>query len=140
MSPFFRWLGVSGIALGCDGQVLLIDPFLTRFSPGSLLRPLRSDRATLARYLPQADWILVSHPHWDHLFDVPALVSQTGSPAYGSRNSELLLRAAGVPTENSRRIAVGDRPALGPFQVTILPAEHVTLLGRVPLQGRLRAP
>ncbi len=140
MSPYFRWLGVSGIALGCDGQVLLIDPFLTRFSLGSLLLPLRSDRVSLARYLPRADGILVSHPHWDHLFDVPALVAQTGSPVYGSRNTQLLLRAAAVPSASSHCVAVGDRLALGPFRVTVLAAEHVTILGHTPLQGRLQAP
>jgi L-ascorbate metabolism protein UlaG (beta-lactamase superfamily) len=136
----FRWLGVAGVELACAGQVLLIDPFLTRFSLRSLLRPLRSDGALLARHLPRADVILLSHPHWDHLFDVPALIAQTGSHAYGSHNSDLLLQAAGVPSEQSHRIAVGDRLALGPFRVTVLPAEHVTLLGRTPLRGELQAP
>lgn len=140
MSLHFRWLGVSGVELTCAGEVLVIDPFLTRFSLGGFLRPLHSDRGGLAHHLPRADAILVSHPHWDHLFDVPALIAQTGSPAYGSRNTELLLRAAGTPVERCRRIAAGERLVLGPFQVTVLPAEHVTILGRVPLPGRLRAP
>lgn len=136
----FRWLGVAGVELACAGRRLLLDPFLTRFSYADLLRPLRSDGALLARHLPRAEVILLSHPHWDHLFDVPALIAQTGSHAYGSHNSELLLQAAGVPPEQTHRVAAGDRLALEPFRVTVLPAEHVTILGRTPLQGELRTP
>lgn len=135
----FRWLGVAGIELSLDGQVLAIDPFFSRF-------PLRRacfgrvspDRALVAASMPRCDFVLVTHAHWDHVLDVPELVRLTGALALGSANTYRLLSLSGVPCPRLRRIGVGDRLALGRFRVRVLPNEHGTVLGRQVLSGPLR--
>ncbi len=134
----FRWLGVAGIEFVADGQTLLIDPFVTR-PPFRRLLIGRSapDAARIALHTPRADTVLVTHPHWDHLMDVPEVVRSTGAVAYGSPNTAVLLRALGVPDECARTLAAGDRLMLDAFMVEALPAEHPRILGRPVLVGTI---
>lgn len=132
----FRWLGVAGLEFEADGQALLIDPFVSR---PPLMRVLFGradpDAALVARHLPRADSVLVTHPHWDHLMDVPAVVRQTRAVAYGSPDTCKLLRALGVPEQRIRPLRARDRQQLGAFTVDIYPAEHLRILGRPVLVG-----
>jgi L-ascorbate metabolism protein UlaG (beta-lactamase superfamily) len=133
----FRWLGVAGAEYLCGGQSLLVDPFLSRVSAWRLLAgPLHSDAALIAEKLPRADAVLVSHAHYDHLLDVPEVVRHTGARAFGSAHTCRLLAVQGIAAET---IAAGDRLDLGAFAVEVLPARHLTILGRVPYAGALPA-
>lgn len=135
----FRWLGVAGIELYADDAALLIDPFVSRFPLRRAFSPhVRPDAALIARHLPHADAVLVTHAHWDHLLDVPEIARQTGATVYGSANTCRLLALAGVPPEQCRQIAAGECFTVGPFTVTVWPARHVPLLRRPVLQGALR--
>ncbi len=129
--PRIRWLGVAGIELRANGQILVIDPFVTR----PPLRRMwwgrvRSDAKLAARTVPQADFILVTHAHWDHVMDVPAVMEQTRATAYGSPNTFRLLSLFEVEKERIREIKVGDKLTLGRFQVGVIQAEHGLVLGR----------
>lgn len=127
----FRWLGVAGLEFVADGATLLIDPFVTRPPLRRVLfGQAEPDAALVARHMPRADAVLVTHPHWDHLMDVPEVVRRTGAAAYGSPNTCKLLRALGIAHERVRQIGAGDRLALGTFTVEVLPAEHLRILGR----------
>ena len=83
--PQMRWLGVAGIELRATEQVLVIDPFVTRPPFRRMwFGRIRSDSALAAASVPQGDFVLVTHAHWDHVMDVPAIIKQTGATAYGS--------------------------------------------------------
>jgi len=129
--PEMRWLGVAGIELRANEQILVIDPFVTR-PPLRLMwwGRVRSDTALAAETVPHADFVLVTHAHWDHVMDVPAVIDQTRTTAYGSPNTCQLLTILGVAKERLHEIKVGDQLTLGTFQVEILPAEHGLVLGR----------
>jgi L-ascorbate metabolism protein UlaG (beta-lactamase superfamily) len=135
---WFRWLGVAGLELRTRQHVLLIDPFLTR-PPFRRLFAGRvdSDRALLRRHVPEAETILVTHAHWDHLSDVAAIAELTGALVVGSPNVCRIVAAQGVRPTRIRQVDVGDRLSLGAFQVEVLPGTH----GRTPLDwlinGRL---
>ena len=141
----FRWLGVAGIELTTSDQVLVIDPFFTRISPWQALlgRPHPSCKLVVEN-IPRCDFVLVTHAHWDHVLDVPAVVRSTGATALGSPNVCQLLAASGIPAGHICEIAAGDRLDLGHFQVEALPARHPTLFGRPilasPLPSNLRLP
>lgn len=141
----FRWLGVAGLEFATNGQSLLIDPFVTR-PPFLRLLAGRTEpnRSLIARHIPQADTVLVTHPHWDHLMDVPEVARRTGATVYGSPNTGALMRALGVPPDRLRPLAAGDRLTLGAFTVAVLPAQHLRVFGRPILAGTvsstLRAP
>lgn len=133
-----RWLGVAGIELRAIGQILVIDPFVTR-PPFRRIwwGHVRSDAELAAKTVPQADFVLVTHAHWDHVMDVPAIIEQTGATTYGSPNTCQLLSLLGVPEEDIREIKVGDQLTLGKFRVQVFSADHVLVLGRPFATGSL---
>ena len=136
--PQMRWLGVAGIELRATEQILVIDPFVTRPPFRRMLwGRIRSDSGLVATTVPYGDFVLVSHTHWDHVMDVPAVIEQTSATAYGSPNTCQLLAILGVPEEHLHEIKVGDQLTLGMFQVAILQAEHRLVLGRPFATGSL---
>lgn len=68
-----RWLGAAGFKITSGGTVLLTDPFLRRNPEACPCQPMTPDD------LGPADRILISHGHFDHLMDVPAVVRATGA-------------------------------------------------------------
>jgi len=135
-----RWLGAGGIELRAGDQVLLIDPYVTRLPLWRMaIGRVRPHRDLIAARIPRCDFVLVTHPHVDHLLDVPDVLRNTGALALGSANTCRLLAARGVPAHQIREIDVGDRLALGKFRVEVLPAGHTTFWGWLPFSGPLPA-
>ncbi len=62
------WLGHAALAIDVAGRRVLIDPFFT----GNPAAALSADEA-------QADFILVSHGHGDHVGDTVAIAKRTGA-------------------------------------------------------------
>jgi len=126
----FRWLGVGGIELEGEGQILAVDPFFTRPPLWRLwFGHVRPDRALIAEHMPRCDYILVTHAHYDHLMDVPEVARGAGAAVWGSPNTCDLLIVCGVPAPRIHEIEAGDKLALGDFQVEVLPAEHLPVPG-----------
>ncbi len=134
------YLGTNGYQLEAQGHALFIDPFFSR--PGILtalfntrVRPARETVATmLAKLRPEADAVLVTHAHYDHLLDVPLVMATTGSTLVAGESAVNLATAAGAP----RRfliVAPGDRIRIGPWKIRILRASHDRILCRVPYAG-----
>lgn len=125
----YRWLGTAGLEFTGDGYTLLVDPFFTRPSTTALLRGARvpANAALAARYISRADALLVTHPHYDHVMDVPAVMQLTGARAYGSPNTCTLLAWHGIPEGQIQSVQVGDCFEVGPFKVTVFPAAHTRL-------------
>ncbi len=133
----FCWLGVAGIQLKADDQILVIDPYFTRIPLWRVgLGRLHPDERLGAEHISRCDFVLVTHAHYDHLMDVPGVLRHSGATVLGSPNTCRLLAASGVPQEQIRLIAAGDALTLGDFRVEVLPAEH----GQSPLQGLLSRP
>jgi L-ascorbate metabolism protein UlaG (beta-lactamase superfamily) len=126
----FRWLGVGGFEWTFDGYTLLLDPFLTRPSVWQVLtRRLRPQTARLDRHFPQADAILISHAHYDHLMDAPYLARRTGGQIFGSPNTIKIARLHGVPEKQLHEPAPGDVFDCGPYRITLMAGQHVPLPG-----------
>jgi L-ascorbate metabolism protein UlaG (beta-lactamase superfamily) len=68
MATRVRWLGHACLFVETDGQRILIDPFLTN-NPAAAIK---ADEV-------QADFILVSHGHGDHVGDTVAIAKRTGA-------------------------------------------------------------
>lgn len=134
----FRWLGVAGIELSTEEEVLAIDPFFSR-------PPFRRmwfgrvipDRPLVAAKLPRCDFVLITHAHWDHLMDVPEVLRNTGAVALGSPNSCRLLSILGVPEDQIHPIQSGEEFPLGEFLIQVFPARHGTAFGRPVFSGLL---
>ncbi len=139
-----QWLGAAGFALEHRGHVLLVDPYVTR-APlvRALLTRLRPDLDAIARYVPRADAIIVSHTHFDHVLDVPEIARRSGARVFGSRSAAALCLVSGVSAD---RVEIVEREAgvappeheVGPFRLRFVPSAHSRLvLGHVPFPGEI---
>ncbi len=131
-----RWLGVAGFEISAAEGTLAIDPFFTRPPLRYLwLGRARPDERLVAARLLRCDHVLVSHSHWDHLFDVPVVLAHTGASAWGSANTCRLLEALGAPAQQLHEVRAGDRLSLGSFSVDVFPSVHPRILGWSPFAG-----
>ncbi len=138
VSLTFRWLGVAGVELKAGGQVLVLDPFFTRPTMLEMLRPVKPNPSYAAEKIPECQYVLVTHSHYDHLLDVPDVLRLTGAIAYGSSNSCQLLRLLGVPASQIHEIGVGDKLSLGAFKVSVIAGQHSHIPFERQFNGKLR--
>jgi L-ascorbate metabolism protein UlaG (beta-lactamase superfamily) len=139
----FRWLGVAGIELAYNNQILLIDPYLTRIPFWrQWIGTIQPDQPLVNAITPRADFVLITHAHYDHLLDVPVISVNSGVQALGSYNTVSLLKILGVPEKHLTQIAVGDNLVLGDFHVQVYSSHHGWTPGFTPgpLLPGLRAP
>jgi L-ascorbate metabolism protein UlaG (beta-lactamase superfamily) len=125
MTAWCRWLGVAGVEISLEDQILIIDPYFTRLPIWKMwIGPVHPDHDLLTENIPHCDAILVTHPHFDHLMDVPTVANHTRAMVIGSTNTCKIAIASGVPQEQVRRIDAGDQLDLDTFHVDVLPAQH----------------
>lgn len=138
-SSRLRWLGTAGLEISIGDTILAIDPFFTRPSLREVLfGRMRPDGELAAALMPRCDYVLITHPHYDHLMDVPNVVRQTKAQAFGSSNSCALLALLGVPEEKIREIKPEDHLTLGDIRCEVLHAEHRPLFGLRLATGTLK--
>ena len=107
------WLGNAGWQVSDANTVILVDPYLSRIRapapPGAPLLPAgdvrpaygwddrpETDRATIDAHIHRADFVLITHAHYDHIFDVPYIAERTGATVIGSESTANILRAYGI--------------------------------------------
>ncbi|MGB9586272.1 MAG: MBL fold metallo-hydrolase, partial [Anaerolineales bacterium] len=123
-----RWLGVGGIELHYQGTTLLVDPFLTRPSLGRLIfLQLHPDQQLISKIVSEADGILITHAHYDHLMDVPVILAMTGAKAFGSRSTVQILEVNGVDNQQCQIVAPNEKYHIGAFQFQALLGGHISL-------------
>jgi len=133
----FRWLGAGGVELAYGGETLLVDPFFTRPPIHKLLCRIQPDCALIGTHITRADYLLITHSHYDHLMDAPEALRLTGARAYGSANACALLRILEVPDGQVDTIQTGQQLNLGAFQVEVLPGAHIWLPVNLLVNGAL---
>jgi L-ascorbate metabolism protein UlaG (beta-lactamase superfamily) len=135
------YLGTNGYQFEFKGHALLIDPYFSRVdlvsvAVGSRIQPDISRIADGMRHLaPKVDAILVTHGHFDHLLDVPTVMSRTRTPLIAPPSSIDLVRRlpdAGAFPKRFDTVTVGDIRQIGPWKIRVLAATHDRLLGKVP--------
>ncbi len=125
-----QWLGTAGWRVDVDGHVVLVDPYLTRFPTGLAAgrfdpdTRLRSDPEAVAPHVEDADTVLVTHTHWDHVADVPLVARTTGAQVFGTLTTYQVLTALGVPPGQVSTVEGGEVLQRGPLVLRVVSARH----------------
>ena len=144
-----RWLGTAGWEISDGTTVILIDPYISRIygpqppgrtpyarTPGDT-RPLRGwhdvampDVAAIGAHVQRADFVLVTHTHYDHVLDVPEIALKTHATVVGTESTENVLRAYKVPEEQLITVRGGEDYEFGAFSLKVIPSLHSPLDGK----------
>jgi len=130
------YLGTNGYQFEFKGHALLVDPYFSRvdllsLAFGSHIQPNAARISDGLRHLaPKADAILVTHGHFDHLLDVPAVMAKTRARLIASASSVDLAKRAGASSGDA--VKPGDVRRIGPWKIRVLSATHDRLFGKVP--------
>lgn len=90
MAVTFTYMGHSTFTADVDGIKLVIDPFL---APNNPVAPVSSDDV-------DADYILISHGHGDHIMHAAAIAKRTGAQVISNVEICSWLREQGVETSH----------------------------------------
>ena len=108
MSVKFTWYGHATIGLEIDGHKVLVDPFFTG-------NPAASTTADAV----EADFIVVSHGHGDHVGDTIAIAKRTGALVISNFEICNWLNQQGVEKTHPQHLGGGFRYPFGYLKLTL---------------------
>lgn len=85
------WFGTATVLLDIDGEKLLFDPFFRMNK--KLPKPELKEFCDV-------DYIFNTHPHFDHLCDVPLILKNSKARFFGTPTAYLRLETQGVDVDN----------------------------------------
>lgn len=115
MQTLVRWLGHAVVYLETSGTRILIDPFFT----GNPAATLSADKA-------QADFILVSHGHGDHIGDTIDIAQRTGATVICNYEISEWLMKKGLTKVHGQQHGGGFNHPFGRVKLTL--AFHGSML------------
>jgi L-ascorbate metabolism protein UlaG (beta-lactamase superfamily) len=141
-----EYMGAAGWRVSDGTTIILIDPYLSRIlgPPPPLAPPYTRtlgdtrpiygwndvaapDVAAIDAHVPHADFVLVTHTHYDHVLDVPHIALKSHSTVIGTESTENVMRAYGVPEKQLITVRGGEDFDFGQFSVKVIPSLHSPL-------------
>ena len=131
-----------------DGRTtVLLDPYLSRvrfqgrkYGPNNATdvpdekRPKvrmdevpTTDAATVDRHVPRANYILLSHTHFNHCMDVPYIAKKTGAVVIGTESTSNVALNNGVPEAQTIVVKGGEDLAFPELSIKVIPSLHSPL-------------
>jgi L-ascorbate metabolism protein UlaG (beta-lactamase superfamily) len=89
MTARLDWYGCATFRLTLGSLVLFLDAYIDRI-PGAAGTRLRADD------IERADWIVVGHSHFDHLWGAERIAKRTGATIIGSYETVRIMEQEGV--------------------------------------------
>ena len=118
MSVTIEWFGCATFRVRAGELTLFFDTYLDK-APG--VRPAGLRAAEVDR----ADFLFISHAHFDHVYGADIIAKATGATLVGNYESVRLMRANGVPDAQIVATAGGDTVDCGHgVTVRALPSQH----------------
>lgn len=141
-----KYLGTAGWEISDGATIILVDPYLSRINgpappgggtghsvPGDRRRAYKwndiatPDEAAIDTYIQRADFVLVTHTHYDHILDVPHIALKTRANVIGTESTENVMRAYRVPEEQLITVRGGEDYQFSGFSVKVIPSIHSPL-------------
>lgn len=154
--------GAAGWSITDGRTTVLLDPYLSRIRfkgrkygphdatevPGDQ-RPIvhmsdapRTDTAVVDARVPRADYILLSHSHFNHCMDVPYIAQKTGAVVIGTESTASVAQNGGVPERQTIVVKGGEDLEFRELSLKVIPSLHSPLscklyrdFGTIPLQN-----
>lgn len=113
-----EWFGCATFRLTVDGAVIFLDAYLDRV-------PTAKPTGLTSADVDRADWIIVGHSHFDHLYGAHTIALNTGATIVGSYETARVMREFGVPEAQLMRVSGGELVRItDQVAVRVLPALH----------------
>ena len=127
----FQWLGTAGLRITFGGKVILVDPYLSR---NERARPVQN---LCPADMSDAEFVFLTHGHFDHIADVPDIVRASEARVYCSTVAAKTLEKKGVPPARITTLTGGEKLELGGFDLSVGTSRHTVfdlklLLGTLP--------
>src|SRR5512137_779812 len=107
MSYKLTWYGHAAFGLETGGYKVLVDPFLSG-----------NPKATVKPEAVQADFILVTHGHGDHVGDAVAIAKRTGATVVSNFEITNWLSTQGVAKTHAQHLGGGHAYPFGHVKLT----------------------
>jgi L-ascorbate metabolism protein UlaG (beta-lactamase superfamily) len=140
------YMGTAGWEITDGNTVILLDPYLSRiYGPQPPGRPPFAratgdnrpqygwgdvavpDTGVIDSHVKKADFVLVTHTHYDHVLDVPHIALKTHATVIGTESTENVMRAYSVPEEQLITVRGGEDYDFGSFSLKVIPSLHSPL-------------
>jgi len=134
MATTLDWFGCATFRLATGNLTVFLDAYIDR--PATAAGPMPRQTAD---DIEVADWLLIGHSHFDHLYGAERIMANTNATLIGSYESVRVMEQAGVPADRMIAIgggetidlALGDGRGAG-VRVTAYPSQHSCVWSQVP--------
>ena len=118
MTARLDWYSCATFRLTLGSLVLFLDAYIDRV-PAAVGTGLRADD------IERADWIVVGHSHFDHLWGAERIAKRTGATIIGSHETVRIMEQEGVKLSQLLPVGGGERIRLSPeVTVAVYPSLH----------------
>src|SRR5947208_296242 len=118
MTATLDWYGCATFRLTLDELVIFLDAYIDRV-------PAASGPGVRTEDIDKANWIVIGHSHFDHLWGAERMAKRTGATIIGSHETVRIMEKEGVPLSQLIPVAGGERIRLSPdVTVSIYPSLH----------------
>ncbi len=123
-----KYIGTAGWEIRSGPTTIVIDPNYSRLASAKDDEVVQPDAAAIDTYAPaSAAMVIVSHSHWDHAMDAPAVARRSGAVVLGSDSTRNYAKAYGVDDKQIVPIRGGEDYQFDGFSVRVIRSLHSAL-------------
>ena len=130
-----QWYGTAALRISDGDTAIAFDPFLG--IPKGSCRP-ESVSGDIPSELRQISDVFVTHGHFDHMIQIPALYAAGSAVIHATRTPCATLEKHGIPKERLDVISPGGHYSVGTIAITVYQGRHCVFDKALVIQTALR--